>query len=779
MNAEDRLELFFSQSLDGFFFMMLDEPVRWDDSVDKEQVLDYVFTHQRVTKVNDALLAQYGATREAFLGTTPTDLFRHDLAHGRRVWRDFFDRGRLHVETDERRVDGTPIRVEGDYICFYDEQGRITGHFGIQRDVSERERASQALRQSNRRLEVLHDIHRDILGSRSPQTIAEATLRHLRDLIPCRRASVAVFDLLRGMGTVIASYDEGRTMIVDSTPVPIEEFGVREELQAGLVGSLRSIRKGLPSDSMSFKLPSTIHVPLLADSALIGVLSVIAPEGSYLDFGAIAIGQEVASSLAVAIRQAQLREHIERHNVELEDRVRARTADLERSENRLSAIVNALPDLVLVVNDEGRYVEILTAKEDLLYRARAEMKGRTFHDILPPAIADSHLRLVQRTLNTHTSQTLDYSLNVPAGERWFEARTGLLGVQIDGRPAVVFIARDVTDRKRAEDLESQNIYLQEEIKVERSYGDVVGESAAIRRVFKAISMVADTESTVLVLGETGTGKELTARAIHNLSRRRNGVMVKVNCAALPSSLAESELFGHERGAFTGAVQQKKGRFELAHNGTIFLDEVGELSLDVQVKLLRVLQEQEFERLGSTRPTKVNVRVIAATNRDLEDEIARGRFRSDLFYRLNIFPIHLPALRERKPDIVLLAKHFAVTFARKMGKRVVGIDEQALARLTAYDWPGNVRELANVLERAIILCDGASVLAEHLGELNRGRRESGVFPTLEEMERQHILRALAQTGGVLAGPEGAARLLGMRRSTVWSRMKKLGIRTTHD
>jgi formate hydrogenlyase transcriptional activator len=298
-------------------------------------------------------------------------------------------------------------------------------------------------------------------------------------------------------------------------------------------------------------------------------------------------------------------------------------------------------------------------------------------------------------------------------------------------------------------------------------------------VFKAISMVADTESTVLVLGETGTGKELTARAIHNLSRRRNGVMVKVNCAALPSSLAESELFGHERGAFTGAVQQKKGRFELAHNGTIFLDEVGELSLDVQVKLLRVLQEQEFERLGSTRPTKVNVRVIAATNRDLEEEVARGRFRSDLFYRLNIFPIHLPPLRERKPDIPLLATHFAVGFARKMGKRVVSIDEQALARLTAYDWPGNARELANVLERAIILCDGASVLAEHLGELNRGRRESGVFPTLEEMERQHILRALAQTGGVLAGPEGAARLLGMRRSTVWSRMKKLGIRTTHD
>ena len=241
MNAEDRLELFFSQSLDGFFFMMIDEPVVWDDSIDKEGVLDYVFEHQRVTKVNDAMLAQYGATRESFLGTTPKDLFRHDLAHGRRVWREFFDRGRLHVETDERRVDGTPIKIEGDYLCFYDAAGRITGHFGIQRDVTERERASQVLRQYNRRLQVLHDIHLDILGSRSPQQIAEATLRHLQSLIPCRRASVAVFDLPRGTGTIIASRDGGEAQAVDGAAVPIEAFGVREELQAGLVGSLRSL----------------------------------------------------------------------------------------------------------------------------------------------------------------------------------------------------------------------------------------------------------------------------------------------------------------------------------------------------------------------------------------------------------------------------------------------------------------------------------------------------------------------------------------------------------
>jgi PAS domain S-box-containing protein len=774
MNADARLELFFSQSLDGFFFMMIDEPVRWDDSVDKETTLDYVFEHQRVTKVNDAMLAQYGATRESFLGTTPKDLFRHDLAHGRRVWRDFFDNGRLHVETDERRLDGTPIRIEGDYLCFYDEQGRITGHFGIQRDVTERERATQALRQFNRRLQVLHDIHLDILGSRSPEQIAAATLRHLQSLIPCRRASVAVFDLMQGTGTIIASQDEGREQPVDGAVIPIEAFGIREDLQAGLVGSLRSMGpKGHPSDTLTGS-PSVIHVPLLADGDLIGALNVTPPGEQRFESESIEIAQEVASSLAVAMRQAQLRERVERYANELEDRVVARTADLERSENRLAAILNALPDLVFVVDDEGRYVEILTSREDLLYRAAEQMKGRRFHDILPAPIADAHLRLVRRTLETGTSQTLDYSLSVLAGERWFEGRTGLLGVRVDGRPAVAFIARDVTDRKRAEELESQNLYLQEEIKVERSYGEVVGESPAMRRVFKSIALVADTESTVLVLGETGTGKELTARAIHNLSRRRHGVMVKVNCAALPSSLAESELFGHERGAFTGAVQQKKGRFELAHNGTIFLDEVGELSADVQVKLLRVLQEQEFERLGSTRPTKVDVRVIAATNRDLEAEVGLGRFRSDLYYRLNVFPIRLPPLRDRKPDVPLLATHFAIDFGRRMGKSVRGIDVEAMARLTAYEWPGNVRELANVLERAVILCDGPAILEEHLGVLGRERREIGTFPTLEDMERQHILRALAQTGGVLAGPQGAARLLGMRRSTVWSRMKKLGI-----
>jgi len=783
MEANDRLELFFSQSLDGFFFMMLDEPVVWNDSIDKEKALDYIFEHHRVTKVNDAMLAQYGATREKFLGTTPADLFGHDLAYGRRIWRNFFDSGRLHIETDERRVDGTPVPIEGDYLCFYDEQGRITGHFGIQRDVTQRHHSDRALRRYNQRLQVLHDIHLDILGSRSSHQIAQATISHVQSLIACRRVSVALLDTVRKTGQIIALHDEVPTEVREGAVIPIETFGALEDLQAGIVRSIssREDATGVIATLRASGLRSFINVPLLTDGDLIGVLNVASPEEAAFGQEPIEIAQQIASTLAVAMRQAQLRERVELYANQLEDLVAARTADLERSESRLAAILNALPDLVFVVDREGRYLEILTSREDLLYRAPSEMKGKRFHDILPASVAEAHLRVVQQTILTRASQTIEYSLGVRAGERWFEGRTGLLGVEINGDPAVTFIARDITDRKRAEELESQNVYLQEELQVERSFGEIVGQSSSMKQVFRAIERVADTNSTVLLLGETGTGKELIARALHRLSRRRDGVMVKVNCGALPSTLAESELFGHERGAFTGAVQQKRGRFELANNGTIFLDEVGELSLDVQVKLLRVLQEQELERLGSTKPTKVNIRVIAATNRDLQAEVERGAFRSDLFYRLNIFPIHIPPLRDRREDVPLLAGHFVTDFARRMGKTVDRIGALAAARLAAYAWPGNVRELANVMERAVILCEGPIIQDEHLGALDRRSAsvESDVFLTLAEMERQHIQRALAKTGGVLAGPQGAARLLGMRRSTVWSRMRKLGIHGSRD
>jgi len=293
-------------------------------------------------------------------------------------------------------------------------------------------------------------------------------------------------------------------------------------------------------------------------------------------------------------------------------------------------------------------------------------------------------------------------------------------------------------------------------------------------VFDAIDQVAGTETTVLVSGETGTGKELVARALHNRSQRGNSVLVKVNCAALSSDLIESELFGHEKGAFTGATQQREGRFELADGGTLFLDEIGELPLDTQAKLLRALQEQEFERVGGSKTIHVDTRIIAATNRDLADDVEQGTFRSDLYYRLNIFPIELPPLRERKEDIPLLASHFCEKFAGRMGKEVTGVSPSAMAVLERYDWPGNVRELANLIERAVILTDDRLVRTEHLALTGGESRSDASFVTLEEAQRQHIIRALEQTGGVVGGEEGAAALLDINRTTLLSRMERLGI-----
>jgi PAS domain S-box-containing protein len=610
MSADNLLELLFSQSLDGFFFMMLDEPIRWDERADKDRLLDYAFVHQRITRVNDAMLAQYGATRENFIGLTPHDLFRHDLANGRRIWREFFDRGHWHLETHERRLDGTSIDIEGDYICLYDSDDRIIGHFGIQRDVTEQLRL---------RLEVAH------------------------------------------------------------------------------------------------------------------------------------------------------------HAAQLEVRVAERTAELLRSENRIRAIVNALPDLLFVIDAEGRYLEVVTDDERLLHRSAGELVGKRVHEVQPAEAANALLEAARRTIQTGVVQGVDYSLDAREGLRWFEGRAAPMRIEADDEEArVVVIVRDVTDRKRADELETQNIYLREAFEADLHFGDILGRSPAMQQVFRSIDLVADTDSSVLLLGETGTGKELIARAIHRLSRRKSAVMVKVNCGALPATLVESELFGHERGAFTGAVQQKKGRFELAHRGTIFLDEVGDLPLELQVKLLRVLQEQEFERVGGTETVRVNARVIAATNRDLSADVARGTFRSDLFFRLNVFPIHMPPLRDRREDIPLLAQHFIREFSGRMDRQVSRIDARALEQLTSYDWPGNVRELANILERAVILCRGGVLQKVHLGLPSRASPIGDELVTLEEAERRHILKALEKTGGVLAGPQGAATLLGLNRSTLWSRMKRLGI-----
>ena len=339
----------------------------------------------------------------------------------------------------------------------------------------------------------------------------------------------------------------------------------------------------------------------------------------------------------------------------------------------------------------------------------------------------------------------------------------------------------VADLEKLKDkLAQEKLYLEDEIRTEFNFDEIIGQSPVLRKVLQMVETVANSDSTVLLLGETGTGKELIARAVHNHSRRKQRTFVKLNCAAIPTGLLESELFGHEKGAFTGAISQKIGRLELADQGTLFLDEVGDIPVEIQPKLLRALQEREFERLGSTHTKKINVRLVAATNRDLEKMIAAREFRSDLYYRLNVFPIRIPPLRERPDDIPLLVRYFAEKFSRQMQKSIESIPTEAMDKLRKWPWPGNIRELENLIERSVILSNG-SALQVPLTELAQPRTNGDpVSPTttLEGTEREHIIKTLRETRGVLAGPNGAASRLGLKRTTLQYKIKKLGITRDH-
>jgi PAS domain S-box-containing protein len=353
------------------------------------------------------------------------------------------------------------------------------------------------------------------------------------------------------------------------------------------------------------------------------------------------------------------------------------------------------------------------------------------------------------------------------------------------RTMVVDITARVLAEQERNRLRAQNEYLQEEIKSEYNFEEIIGRSPSLRAALAKVKQVAPMDATALILGETGTGKELIARAIHNASRRRDKPLIKLNCAALPTGLVESELFGHEKGAFTGALERRVGRFALADGGTIFLDEIGEISHETQLRLLRVLQELEFEPVGSSRTVRVDVRVIAATNRDLEKAVADGAFRADLFYRLNVFPIHVPPLRERRGDIPMLTRYFVEKYAMKIGRRIESIHPETLERLNAYPWPGNVRELENVIERAVILSTGTELEVDAqllrapappspAAAPARAQEEEGPA-TLDGLQRRHIVKALEQCNWRIEGPRGAAVVLGLHPNTLRSRMKKLGLR----
>ncbi len=469
--------------------------------------------------------------------------------------------------------------------------------------------------------------------------------------------------------------------------------------------------------------------------------------------------------------------------VDVTERKRVEAA-LRESEERFAGLFRSAMDAIVIVDLAGRIMQFNDAAETVFRCAASEATGERFPQRFA---ADEFRRILEDCLRERKGDEITRRYLVAAGGltalrsdgEAFAAEATISQVDIPGDPLFAIILRDVDDRKRVEteirQLRQQSDYLKEEIKTHHNFEEIVGDSPALRRVLRSVETVAPTSATVLILGDTGTGKELVARAIHDLSPLRDKPLVKVNCAALPAGLAESELFGHERGAFTGAVARKIGRFELADRGTIFLDEIGDLPLDMQVKLLRVLQEGEFERIGGTRTMTVNVRVIAATNRDLKQAVTDERFRSDLYYRLNVFPVTMPSLRDRKEDIPVLVSYFVDKYARRLGKRIDTIADGVLTALLAYEWPGNIRELENVIERAVILTPGAAL------EFGGWLMETGAAPnnetgmlTLDEAQRQHIIKTLDLTRWRVGGERGAAKLLDIKATTLASRMKKLGI-----
>ena len=562
---------------------------------------------------------------------------------------------------------------------------------------------------------------------------------------------------------------------------------------------------------------SSCSVPLTTAQRRLGVLSFGRRTPHHYGEGEIAFMQQIARQVAVAVDNAlnferaqayhrQLAQERDRFRVLLEvNNAMVSKLDLRDLLNTISAslrrvIHHEYTSLALFDEDENKmrvlaldfpqgkgliHEEMLVPLDGSItgsaFRARqplvlnhAEMSG--FDSPTSHLMLDEGVRsMVCMPLITHDRALGTLSLASLRDAAFQQGDVDLL-VQVAGQVAIAvenaLAFREIAELKNK--LAEEKLYLEDEIRSEMNFEEIVGDSPLLRAVLKQVETVAPTDSAVLIQGETGTGKELIERAIHNLSPRREHTFVKVNCAAIPAGLLESELFGHERGAFTGAIAQRIGRFELAHHGTIFLDEVGDIPLELQPKLLRVLQEQEFERLGGTRTIRADVRLVAATNRDLAEMVGARTFRSDLYYRLRVFPLTMPPLRERQEDIPALVRYFVQKYAQRMNRTIETIPSETLDALVRYSWPGNIRELENLIERAVIVSPGP-VLRVPVSELKvPAESASGEMLTLEAAEREHILKALESSNWVLAGPNGAAAKLAMKRTTLQSRMQKLGV-----
>jgi len=716
---EEDYRSFVAQSSEGIFREDLDAPIPID--VPEDELIHHIIHDSYMAECNDAMARMYGFTSgQELLGKRLTEMLVADHPNNIEMAREYIQSGFKVLDRESHEVDihGDPKVFRNSMIGIV-ENGKLLRTWGIQGDVTERVRLEEARSRAEKALQA-----------------SETHFRHLVE-----QASDGIF---------IADA-RGKYLDVNTAGAEMLGYTREEVLQlsiADIVVAEETSRIG--AEVVRFAGGDTVR----------SEWKFRRKDGSFFP------GEVSGKQLPDGRMQGILRDISERRQAE---------EAMRQSEERFRVALKDSPITVFSQDRELRYTWIYNPQ---LYWQHDAI-GRTDAEIIGPKKAAGLADLKRRVLKTGTASREEvvipnegksYALDLTI-EPLFDANGSVIG--ITGAAMDIARLRELTDRLQdARDrLAQEKSYLESEIQTELGFEEIIGQSAALREVLKNVRVVAPTDSTVLLLGETGTGKELVARSVHGLSSRHNKTFIKLNCAAVPSGLLESELFGHEKGAFTGAVSQKVGRIELADKGTLFLDEIGELPLELQPKLLRVLQDREFERLGGVHTLHVDVRIISATNRDLRQDIADRKFREDLFYRLNVFPIDLPSLRERRTDIPILVHHFVRKHSARMGKHIDVVPDETMIVLQNWSWPGNIRELENMIERMVILSKGR-VLAAPPVELDGP--EEITEDNLTQMERDHIIRVLRETHGVLSGTDGAASRLGMKRTTLQSMLKRFGI-----
>ena len=716
---EEDYRSFVSQSSEGIFREELDTPVAVD--LPEDELVQHLLRHSYLAECNDAMAKMYGfASEDDLLGKRLTEMLIADDPRNVQMTREYIRSGFQVVERESHEVDARGNRkIFRNSLSGIVEDGKLVRTWGIQRDVTEqvkveedRSRAEKALKESENHFRLLVEQAADGIF------IADAQGKYLD---------------VNSAGAEMLGYTPAEILKLSITDVvvPEETAAVANERERILSGQTTR-------NEWTFRRKNGTSFP----------------------------GELLGKQLPDGRLQGILRDISER---------KAAEKAMRQNEERFRVALKESPITVFNQDRDLRYTWIYNPQTYW----QQEVIGKTDAEIIGAKKAASLVELKRRVLKTgkslrqevvipHNGKNEAFDITI---EPLFDSSGNIAG--ITGASMDIAQLREMTDRLQdaRDKLAQEKSYLEEQIQAELGFEEIIGQSPALMEVLKNVRVVAPTDSTVLLLGETGTGKELVARSLHALSARRNQTFIKLNCAAVPEGLLESELFGHEKGAFTGAVNRKVGRIELADKGTLFLDEIGEMPLELQPKLLRVLQDREFERLGGVRTMRVDVRIISATNRDLHQDVADKKFREDLFYRLNVFPIELPALRQRRGDIPILVHHFVKKHSVRMGKQIDAVPEETMKVLENWNWPGNIRELENMIERMVILSKGRT-LAAPPGELDVPQDITD--DNLTEMEREHIIRVLRETNGILSGVDGAARRLGIKRTTLQSMLKRFGI-----